>query len=228
MLENGTYADLASEYYDPIRHPTCANFREGSRALIASWLKEFAKDEHDVLETGAGASLVAEWLEEENRHLSTLVIADSSEEMLRHSRRSPISFRELVSDAEHLPLASGSFDIIVASLGDPYNTVPFWTEAERLLRPNGQIIFTSPSFAWARRFRDASNVAEFVLSDGRTINVPSFIESEDKQRQMIDLSGLALMDVRAFEDTEIRSTPRSPKLRRGAIVSGYLARKRSK
>jgi SAM-dependent methyltransferase len=226
MPKDGTYADLASEYYDPIRHPTCANFREGSQALIARWLNELVKSDDDVLETGAGASLVAEWLEEEGQELSTLVIADSSKEMLRYSRRPSVPLKMLVCDSQRLPLASESFNIIVASLGDPYNTPEFWVEAARLLRPNGHVIFTTPSFDWADQFRDRAASAEFVLRDGRTISVPSFIESEERQREIIGLSGLVLIDVRSFQDTEIRSTPRSPKLRRGSIISAYLAAKK--
>lgn len=227
MLLSGSYSDLASEYYDPVRHPTCANFREGSHNLVVSWLRRIATDRDDVLETGAGASLVAEWLEEEKRQIASLVVTDASQEMLRYSKRPSLCFEMIVCDAQITPLASGSFDVVVASLGDPYNTLRFWKEAARLLRPDGHVLFTSPSFEWATQFRDRSNAAEFILSDGRMIAVPSLIVASDDQRRMIEASGLALLDVQAFMDTELRSSPRSPKLCPGPIVSGYLAQKRS-
>ena len=226
-LLSGTYADLASEYYDPKRHPTCANFGEASRLLMVPWLRDLAKDGVYVLETGAGASIVSEWLAEESRAIASFVVTDASQEMLRYSSGSGIYSEMVVCDAQRLPLASSSFDLVFASLGDPYNTLPFWREAARVLRPAGHLLFTSPSFEWALQFRNGCNTAEFVVSNGRAIAVPSYVESDDAQQRMIEACGLTLVEIRAVKDTELRSTrtPRSPKLRPGPIVSGYLARK---
>jgi len=55
--------------------------------------------------------------------------------------------------------------------------------------------------------------------------VPSFVESDDAQQRMIEACGLALEEIRVVKDNELCNTPRSPKLRPGSIVSGYLARK---
>ena len=216
---------MASEYYDPKRHPTCANFREASRLLMVPWLRELAKNGVDVLETGAGASLMSEWLAEESRELGSFVVTDSSQEMLRYSASSGICSETIVCDAQRLPYDSSSFDLVFASLGDSYNTLPFWTEAGRILRNSGHVLFTSPSFEWSLQFRNGSNTAEFVMSDGSVIAVPSYVESAEAQQRMIETSGLTLVEVRTVKDTEIYRTRRSPKLRPGPIVSGYLARK---
>ncbi len=227
-LLSGTYADLASEYYDPKRHPTCANFREASCLLMIPWLRDLAKDRVDILETGAGASIVSEWLAEESRGIARLVVTDASQEMLRYSSGSGSCSELVICDAQQLPLTSSSFDLVFASLGDSYNTIPFWSEAARVLRPAGHVLFTSPSFEWALQFRNGCNTAEFVLSNGRMIAVPSYVKSNDAQQRMIEACGLALVEIRAVNDTELRSTPRSPKIRPGPIVSGYLAQKRPK
>lgn len=225
LFLSGSYADLASEYYDPKRHPTCANFREASRLLMVPWLRHLAKGGVEVLETGAGASIISEWLTEERRGIGTFVATDASQEMLQYSASSSTRTVMIVCDAHRLPLGSGSFDLVVASLGDSYNTLPFWREAARVLRPGGHVLFTSPSFEWALQFRNGHSTAEFVMSDGRLKTVPSYVESDDAQRRMIEACGLTLVEIRTVKDTEIRNTPRSPKLRPGPIVSGYLVRK---
>jgi SAM-dependent methyltransferase len=222
---NGTYTDLAAEYYDPKRHPTCANFREGSRLLMAPWLRHFAGHGVNVLETGAGASLVSEWLVEESREIGTFVVSDLSQDMLRYSASSGVCSELVVCDAQRVPYASSSFDLVVASLGDSYNALPFWIEAARILRPSGHVLFTTPAFEWALQFRNGSNTAEFVMSDGSLIAVPSYVKPAEEQQRLIETSGLRLIEVRAVKDRAIHRTPRSPKLRPGPIVSGYLAQK---
>lgn len=226
-LVTGTYSDLASEYYDPGRHPTCANFREASQLLLTPWMCDLTNDRVDLLETGAGASIVCEWLLDTRRRIGGLVVTDVSQEMLRYSRGSAICPHLIVCDAQRLPLISSGFDIVVASLGDPYNSVPFWSEVARVLRPGGHVLFTTPSFEWALQFRSGSYRAEFILSNGRATTVPSYIQSNDVQRRMIERCKMALLEIRVIQDSELHRTPRSPKLRTGPIVTGYLCRRLS-
>lgn len=226
-LLTGSYADLASEYYDPRRHPTCANFREASQLLLTPWLCDLTNDRVDVLETGAGASIVCEWLVDTRRRIGRLVVTDVSKEMLRYSRGSTICSHLIVCDAQQLPLISSGFDLVVASLGDPYNSVPFWSEVARVLRPGGHVLFTTPSFEWALQFRGGSHKAEFILSNGQAITVPSDILSNDAQRRLVEGCEMALVEIRVIQDSELHRTPRSPKLRKGPIVTGYLCRRLS-
>ena len=83
---HGEYEDLASEYYDPLRHPTCANFREASDLLLGGWLREYSAAGAWICEVGAGRSTVAEQLAMRNISLNRLTLADSSAEMLAYSR----------------------------------------------------------------------------------------------------------------------------------------------
>src|SRR5271169_4259006 len=162
----GTYANLASEYYDSVRHPTCANFREASLLLMRPWVRKFVTGGVDIVETGAGASIVLELLAGKTREVGRLVLTDASREMLRYSSSSSSRCEMLICDAQRLPLTSSKFDLVFASLGDPYNCPSFWSEADRVLRPAGHVLFTSPSFDWARQFRNECNSAEFVMSNG--------------------------------------------------------------
>src|SRR5262249_7929148 len=82
----GTYDDLASEYYDCARHPTCANFREASQSLLIPWLREMAQPEGHILEIGAGCSIVSEWLAKDKRSVARSILADLSLKMLRYSQ----------------------------------------------------------------------------------------------------------------------------------------------
>lgn len=225
ILRRGTYTDLAFEYYDTMRHPTCANFREASYGLLAQWLRSFARSETKVLEVGAGASVVADWLSKGGSEPARFVATDLSPDMLAYSRGSIASIDYVVCDAQQLPFISGSFDMVVSSLGDPYNTLAFWREAARVLRGGGHVLFTSPSFEWAFKFRGEVDTAEFVTSDRGEILVPSYVMPDDEQSRMIEANGFMLVEIKTVEDSALRTTPRSPRLRPGGIVSGYLAEK---
>ena len=225
-MHKGTYTDLSGEYYDAKKHPTCANFREASLVLSDHWLAALALPSSSVLEVGAGASIVADWISGGDRMVASLVATDISREMLTYSYRSHIAAKYIVCNAEILPFAAGSFDIVVSSLGDPYNTPQFWKEAARALRSGGYVLFTTPSHEWALKFRGETETAEFALSDGRVISVPSYVKASYEQRQLMEDNALTLIDSRAIEDAALRLTPRSPKLRPGPVVSGYLGMKR--
>ncbi len=224
-MRDGTYSDVAVEYYDPVRHPTSANFREASRALMIPWLRHYATRRASVLETGAGDSIVLEWIQTERRTVARFVASDQSLDMLRYTRQRSGGTNLVVCDAQRLPWADGSFDLVAASLADPYNTPLFWREAARLLRPGGHVLFTSPSFQWAKCFRGGAQVAEFVRADGEVLRLPSKVAADDAQRILIRASGLEVVRTDFVTDTELNETTRSPKLRPGSIVAGYLARR---
>lgn len=220
-----SYSFVAAEYYDPRRHPTCANFRECSAVILRAWFNEFLIPGSRIVETGTGASLAAELLQNLNLP-AVLVISDLSEAMLTHSKFHVADLR-LISDAERLSVRDSSVDAIVSSLGDPYNTLTFWKECARVLKPGGRVFFTTPSFKWACAFREETGtpatVAEFEIKTGDTVLVPSFILSPTAQATLIVTSQLQIQQQIHIDSSAIRSTTKSPKLRSGPIVSGYLA-----
>lgn len=104
----------------------------------------------DVLELGCGA---ARWSESLAESGARVVGLDVSGAQLRHADRSALAdrFSLVLADAQALPFADGSFDLVLSDYGgmswaDPYRTVP---EVARVLRSGGQLAFctNSPFFA---------------------------------------------------------------------------------
>ena len=153
--------------------------------------------------------------------------------MLEHSQPwANLGARLILGAAENIPLPPKSVDVLVSSLGDPYNGERFWSEIQRVLRPTGLALFTTPSYEWARSFRNANDsettVAEFELSDGRHTLVPSYIFPVSQQIGSMRNHNLATKEVGEVPISALRESPISPKLlpQRGsgaAVVTGYAA-----
>lgn len=234
-MTHSPYDDLAAEYYDRVRHPTCANFRDASGILLRSWLDVVNARTGWICEVGPGKSLWAEIMSPDAARLCQLVLIDSSPLMLAHSK--PLwraGARMIVGDASRLPLVSEAVDVVVAVLGDSYNLPSFWRESARVLRPGASIVFTSPSYEWACVYRTGSASgsawAEFELSDMSRLVVPSFINSQEDQTLLIEDCELVVKRVAQVPLSVLRSDQISPKLRGflGAddpVVTGYYATK---
>lgn len=220
------YDELAAEYYDPTRHPTCANFREASRALIEMMISE---ETLQCCEVGAGGSLYADVAVKRHGDADGLLLTDASLAMLQHSRQWQEHGASLsVARASNLPVGDRSLQLVVASLGDPYDDDAFWHEVARVLAPTGRCLLTTPSWEWARQFRsDCSpiDLAEFELADGRTVAVPSFLRHPSEERALIERHGLSVVREAAVALEDIPG-PVSRKLRvldsADPVVIGYL------
>lgn len=230
---DATYEDLAGEYYDADRHPTCANFREASGLLTDAWLLADAKHARTFCEVGCGKSLMAETLQRGSM-FDRLILIDSSHSMLGYSEPWRQHRTDLVlADVARLPLRSDTIDALLSSLGDAYNTEGLWAEVARVLALDGVALFTTPSFAWAQAFRrDSADqmVAEFEVADGRIMRVPSLIRSPQDQLRLIEGQGLVVRNVIHVPIGALRHTVVSPKLdtRHGSalsIVTGYVVTK---
>jgi SAM-dependent methyltransferase len=209
-----TYDDIANEYYDERRHPTCANFFELSRTYIAHQLNTHEIADKVILEVGCGRSIAAPIIAEQGKHLQKLTLLDISPKMLHHSKTwESRGARLLVADARKTGLPSLHFDVIISSLGDPYNVFDFWTEIERLLSKSGFCLFTTPAPEWAARFRprDEISVAEFLRSDGTATYMPSQIPSLDEQGRILRSSNLRIDQEQSLLAASL-SQPLSPKL----------------
>jgi ubiquinone/menaquinone biosynthesis C-methylase UbiE len=198
VVPDVSYDVLAGEYYDSNAHPTCHNLNRLSRAYLARWIPEHFRC-RDILEVGAGNSVVASILHERGLPLTGLELQDASESMLAHSRRwHTLGASTIISDARSISRTDATVSLLVASLGDPYNVSAYWAEAARVVRPGGRALFTMPSFQWAARFRalqegDSLQVAKFVLRDGRIVDVPSYIYPLTEQVRMIEAAGFMLV-----------------------------------
>jgi SAM-dependent methyltransferase len=225
------YEAFAAEYYDVERHPTCANFREGSRAILGGWL-ETSKTMLIYCDVGAGMSLPAEILAPRLTRLDRMFLLDDSPAMLTHSSQwAQLGAHLMLADvSRRIPLETESVDVLVASLGDPYNIGTFWAEVHRVIRPGGRIFYTTPSYEWAVAYRTpergGSDAAEFELADGRSVCVPSHVYPCHDQVEFVTRYGLVVDEIANVPAAALSETSLSPKLlvlanRDAAVVTGY-------
>lgn len=101
-------------------------------------------EDRDVLELGCGTAYISAWLQ---RRGARPVGLDPTTAQLktaaRLQREFEVRFPLVQAVAENIPLADGTFDVIVSEYGasiwsDPHKWVP---EAGRLLRTGGELVF---------------------------------------------------------------------------------------
>jgi hypothetical protein len=196
-----SYDAVANEYYDPTRHPTCANFRELSRVYISPHLLSRV-EQGFIVEVGAGRSMVAELLST-THSLNSVILTDQSAAMLSHSAPWALHGAQLLlADATRIDTLVPRAHTLVASLADPYNEPTFWEAAFRTLEIGGVVICTLPSYEWASSFRnergDALTEARFVSADGKAHVMRSLIPQLADQVRMIAQAGLTLINYEAL------------------------------
>jgi SAM-dependent methyltransferase len=93
-----------------------------------------------VLEIGCGAAMCSRWLAAQG---VDVIASDLSAGMLRHARagaqRTGIAVPLVQADAQQLPFASASFDIVFTAFG----AVPFVEDSARVMRPGGRWVFST-------------------------------------------------------------------------------------
>jgi hypothetical protein len=221
------FDQIAAEYYDSGRHPTCANFRFASSLWLTQQLKCYRGEQ--LCEVGCGKSLVAEILCHQNSSLRNVVLTDDSAVMLEYSRTWEACGVQLkVASADALPIQSGALQYLISCLGDPYNTGDFWREVARVLEIGGRGFYTTPANDWARSFRkgEVPNAAEFELASGLRVSMPSCIYSEADQILLIEDAGLRVEDVSNVTVGDLASQHLSRKLLIGrgseaSVVTGF-------
>jgi SAM-dependent methyltransferase len=230
-LNVGEYEALASHYYDATFHPTCAALRAASKSMVVEFLAS-GPTPGAIVELGAGKALTPECLSEWQFSGARLVLTDSSPTMLAYSEKYRSDSVELrVCPAHSTGLPSGMADLVISSLGDPYNDSRLWFEVHRLLAPGGIAIFTTPSWEWSTAFRpkgqqSAQNTSEFASPDGKMVAVPSFILERKDQEKLFRQARLQSIgfSVRCVRD--VSQALRAPKL--GVVspdtpfMAGYL------
>jgi len=233
-VDTADYDLVAAEYYDPQRHPTCANFGELSARFLAERLLQQTRPDSRILEVGAGRSIIAPMLADAGRTLGSLTLLDKSAAMLAHSASWESRGAKLVvADACATSLPSASYDMVVASLCDPYNRANFWRESARIIVAGGICMATLPAPEWAARFRanETADEAEFVLANGRRVAMPSFVPLPERQLAMIGEAGLTVIEQMTYSAVDLRGAA-SPKLnvfRRaesGPVLCGFTTAKK--
>jgi len=168
-----------------------------------------------------------------------LLLLDSSRSMLEHSKiySSPHQIG-ILGAATALPIRDDSVEFVASFLGDPYNVSGFWHEVFRVLKTGGKFIFTTPSYEWASAFREGLSAekqasAEFLLSDGRKVFVPSFILPDKEQHELITSANFRILDFASVRVSDLSDERLSPKLmvkksEEMVVVTGYLCEKHGK
>src|ERR1700687_4370220 len=156
-----------------------------------------------------------------------LALVDGSAQMLEYSSRwAGPGVQLLLGASDGLPLPNDSVHLLTASLGDPFNTPQFWSEASRVLVRDGRALFTTPAFSWAHAFRANSSIeaSEFELGDGSIVDLPSFIYAESDQVALIEAAGFRVDVIQHVARSELQGMI-SPKLLVGTgdlpVVSAY-------
>ncbi|HMG45967.1 MAG TPA: methyltransferase domain-containing protein [Allosphingosinicella sp.] len=227
------YEDVAGHYYDAVLHPTCAAFREGSIRLLGALLPP-TLTANLVVEVGAGRASVPVLFPDWTSRISELVLLDSSPTMLSYSREYAHQGATLaLASAQATGLASGSVDVLIASLGDPFNDRDFWVEVKRVLSSFGIAFFTTPSPQWASRFRQEGQItpedsAEFINPGGEAVCVPSSVLPIDDQSALLRTCGLIVEAIANCYLADAPQARRAPKLQCVAdedpFVIGYSIR----
>jgi len=225
------YSDIAEEYYDGALHPTCASLRELSERFLVPRIVALSKTYRKLVEVGVGRSILAPAWIDSGGHADSLVLIDSSPKMLAYSAEWHSSGARLaLGDASSLPVKHVSVDVLVASLGDPYNCLSFWQETARVVRPGGRVLFTTPSYEWSACFRkpEVRGAAEFLRRDGSILLMPSTVPAEREQAEMFRNANLVLDETEALSVADLRSRP-APKLlclpRGQPVLRGYVLRR---
>lgn len=220
MCKVSRYSLVANEYYDYIRHPTCAHFRSVSVRYLRDILERRSGHFDKVLEVGAGRSVVAELRKTGHLKTSHLEISDLEESMLTASD----DLMEYIESAYTCDARDQSaalekhdqFDLVVASLADPYDDAEFWAFMRTVLRDRGEFIVTTPSFEWAMSFRPSEPGAMLEAARFETINgqvwLPSLIRTTDEERRLAEPYGFKFLDVSGLKALGPEEAEVAPKL----------------
>lgn len=107
----------------------------------------------------------------------------------------PYLTKLLVSSARNLPFQRGFFDIVVASLGDPFFYPESIVEISRVLKKGGLFAITLPSYTWARAYRKDLYKTTFTKGDGKRVGVYSFCRGLDELYDIFTIARLAPLAV---------------------------------
>lgn len=124
-----------------------------------------------------------------------------------------------VGSARSMPWDSAEFDVVVASLADPFLFPTALAEIRRVLRKGGQFAFSVPSSQWSHAVRrDALRQrTAFVASDGQEAEVFSFTFAQEELTLLLESTGFAVVENTAVTGAELGDEP-APAIRAAATV----------
>jgi malonyl-CoA O-methyltransferase len=132
--------------------------------------------------------------------------------MLKHADRAA---RVVAGDAQALPFAAETFDLVIASLmaGDLEDLSRFTREAARVLRRGGSLVYSDFHPSWAERSWERT----FESADGRKWRIPYHPHALADHRSALRA---AAFELAALEEPALRGAPVLVALRAVKAVKG--------
>jgi SAM-dependent methyltransferase len=206
----------AADEFTESRRITTANFHDLSLPFFSRCVNEYVQNGAHCLEIGPGRA----WLRHSFVWPSAQYTAvDISTEMAALNQADTVA----VSSIRSLDAPDATYDVVLASLADPYLYPAALVEIRRILKPRAPFVFTSPSGLWARALRPARgrNKTTFCLADGTSSEVYSFTFTVDELRCLLELCGFCCERIAtAFGQELSASSPISPAIIQAAESTG--------
>ena len=196
--------DAAAEHYDDV-----AVLQREIAERILERLDLVKLQPHTILDIGAGTGIATHALSK--RYKKSRVIAfDLAPNMLKQARQRGNLLHKLMArrgficgDAEHLPFADNSVDLIFSSSTLQWcsNLDHTFTELKRILKPGGLLMFSTFGPDTLKELRQSWQAADTNVDENpnKNIHVHDFIDMHDIGDAMLR-AGLAdpVMDVENF------------------------------
>lgn len=194
------YAKVAHEFNDDVRITT-RNFHELSQKAFTESASKYMPGGTKCLEIGVGHGWLSSVIPFQNIDYYG---ADISPKMIQDSKNARIN----PASARYLDFPAEYFDIVIASLADPYCYPAALCEIHRVLKTDGKFIFSSPSRQWSDGIRaaDSRNKTKFSLKDGSIADVYSFTFTLEELERLLSICGFSVKEYQIAYGDELLDT----------------------
>ena len=189
FLNRKGYNIIASEFTDDKRITT-HNFHTASIPFFEYAINNYIQTWDKVLEIGPGQNwLLANFHFPEIDYYSI----DVSENMMKRSGSN--NGKNIVGSIRNTCFPSDFFDLVIASLADPFLYPASLSEIYRILKTEGRLIFTIPSSEWSSCIREKNNAnkTKFLLNNKSYAEVFSFTYSLEELCKMLVNTGFRII-----------------------------------
>lgn len=190
------YDNIAEEYEDET-HETCRDFDKGTEFFLQEAIKikifSSLQEGFNYLDVGVGTGvsvkILLPWLTEMNAKIDVLDISAKMLEITRNKFGDKIA--SYIHSSIHNYKPDKKYDLIVASLCDPYLTESSIKVFKNILEKNGILMLTLPTNTWARAVRK-ENVQQTIFHDryGKKYISYSFCWSKSDLIKFVESCGL--------------------------------------
>jgi guanylate kinase/SAM-dependent methyltransferase len=212
------YDAISTEFRDELRITT-KNFHDASMVFWNRALAPLTTTPKGmrVLELGPGNG----WL------FSKISPREHEIDALDLSERMEVSYARHVfrCSARHIPVEASFYDLVVGSLVDPLLTPEVFIEIDRVLKPGGKMVITTPSWEWASNLSGrVENKTAFQRIDGTTVEVFSFCDPLITHLSIKAITDLRVLEVNSLSLGGMYEHDISPAIVESSLMSGKDAR----